>query len=154
MRKLCKHWETFFIRICLELSSTAEKHSHRAALLNRQRPKKTNCFLSVLAHSMTQLNDLHWHSKLHLNYQFGSYTETLDSVCVAAICHSNMLGFSVLGQKARTEAGEPRVSNVNLALLQHIHPKSVTELHWCIWWLPRKWKTGLRGLWEDTVAGN
>ena len=56
--------------------------------------QKTHCFPSVFTRSVTQLNDLHWHSKLHLNYQFGSYAEPLASVCAAAICHGDMLGIS------------------------------------------------------------
>lgn len=45
---------------------------------------------------MSQLIDLHWHTKLHLNYQFGAYADPLASVHAAAICHSDMLRLSGL----------------------------------------------------------
>lgn len=147
----------YFI-VCLDLRNTVWRHSTKQGCCP-DRPTalltETHCFPNVFTHSMAQLSDLLWHSKLYLNYQFGSYTKPLASVCAAAICHSGMLGFSGLLSSGAESPSRGRGALVLTWLsCSVLLQKSVTELHWCIRWLPRKWKTGLRGLWEDTVAGN
>lgn len=72
----------------------------------------------------------------------------LQQFVTATCCVSQ--DFSLLGQKALTgEGGE-----LDLALLQHVHQKISESYADAFGDSQESGKTGLRGLWEDTVAGN
>lgn len=64
---------------------------------------------------MTQFNDLLWHNKLHLNYQFGSNSVFVQQQFVTATSWVSQ-GFSVLRKPKHRRGGG---GNVDLALLQH-----------------------------------
>lgn len=76
--------------------------------------------------AMPQLNDLRRHILVHLNFHYGSHTEPFPQ-CVQqqfiTATHSLLLS-SAPGARGVGVGSD----NVDLALLQHIHKKSVTEL--------------------------